>query len=129
MPRRRILIGALLLAFVLLAGYGLLWWYFAPPASAINRANALKIKPGMTLAEVEAILGGPARDELGGTDVRSWGPSLVHEREVDWRFWRTRYRWGVSLEEVMEVQRALNQVTHGDKSWQNCLIRRWISSD
>lgn len=65
MPHRRILIGILLLSLVLLAGYGLLWWRFVPPASAINRANAMKITPGMTLAEVEAILGGPARDESG----------------------------------------------------------------
>lgn len=36
MPRRRILIGILLLAFVLLGGYRVLWWCFAPPASAIN---------------------------------------------------------------------------------------------
>ena len=68
MPRRRILIGFLLLAGVLLAGYGLLWWYFAPVASAISRVNALKIKPGMTLAEVEEILGGPERFE-GGLEV------------------------------------------------------------
>ena len=64
MLRRRILIGILILATVVVAGYGLLWWCFAPPASAINRANAMRIKVGMTLADVEGILGGPERDEL-----------------------------------------------------------------
>jgi hypothetical protein len=39
----------------------LLW-----PRTAIKRANAAKIKEGMTLAEVEAILGGPARDDYTG---------------------------------------------------------------
>jgi hypothetical protein len=33
------------------------------PRTAITRENADKIRMGMTLAEVEAILGGPARDE------------------------------------------------------------------
>jgi hypothetical protein len=56
-PRRLVLVlvaGIALLAF----GVWLLW-----PRTAITRENAAKILPGMTLAEVEAILGGPARDE------------------------------------------------------------------
>jgi hypothetical protein len=36
------------------------------PRSGINRENARRIQPGMTLEEVEAILGGPARDEASG---------------------------------------------------------------
>ena len=42
-------------------GIWLLW-----PHSAISRANFDKLKVGMTLTEVEAILGGPARDEFTG---------------------------------------------------------------
>jgi hypothetical protein len=34
-----------------------------PPRSAITAQNAAKIEDGMTLAEVEAILGGPARND------------------------------------------------------------------
>jgi hypothetical protein len=37
--------------------------YLLWPRSAINRENFEKVQVGMTLAEVEAILGGPERDE------------------------------------------------------------------
>jgi hypothetical protein len=40
--------------------------YMRPRPSAINEENVAKIKRGMALAEVEAILGGPARDESHG---------------------------------------------------------------
>jgi hypothetical protein len=36
------------------------------PRTAITAENAEKIQVGMTRAEVEALLGGPARDEAGG---------------------------------------------------------------
>jgi hypothetical protein len=60
--KRRLLLACLPAAVVALAvGVWLLW-----PRTAITRENAEKIQPGMTLAEVEAILGGPARDESTG---------------------------------------------------------------
>src|SRR5262245_46027933 len=74
MPHRRVLIGLLLVAILLAAGYAALWWAFTPPASAINRANAAKIKPGMTLADIVAILGPP----------RGW----LREVSFDTRVWR-----------------------------------------
>jgi hypothetical protein len=52
--RRLVLIG--LVAVLVLIGLGLLW-----PATAITRENAARIQVGMTLAEVEALLGGPDR--------------------------------------------------------------------
>jgi hypothetical protein len=60
--RTRLLLFALPGALVatMLAAW-VLW-----PRTAITRENAAKIQPGMTLAEVEAILGGPARDEAMG---------------------------------------------------------------
>jgi outer membrane protein assembly factor BamE (lipoprotein component of BamABCDE complex) len=62
MTRRRLLLFALIaVAVVLAVGVWLLW-----PRTAITRENAAKIQAGMTLAEVEAILGGPARDEMTG---------------------------------------------------------------
>ncbi len=80
MTRRRFLLLALLC--LLLAGsYAALWFAFAPPASAINRANALKIKLGMTRAEVEAILGGPVRDESGVSK-----PAWAHGRSYECSF-------------------------------------------
>jgi hypothetical protein len=59
--RRRLLRLAPLAFAVLLTGIWLLW-----PRTAITRENAAKLEVGMTLAAVEAILGGPARDESTG---------------------------------------------------------------
>jgi outer membrane protein assembly factor BamE (lipoprotein component of BamABCDE complex) len=36
-------------------------WLISPASSAITRANAAQVQKGMTLEEVETILGGPAR--------------------------------------------------------------------
>jgi hypothetical protein len=63
MTRRRLFAIACIVALAACAiGLWLLW----PAPSAITRENAAKIKDGMTRAEVEAILGGPARDETTG---------------------------------------------------------------
>jgi hypothetical protein len=60
-PMRRLLFVALPIAMVLGLGAWLLW-----PRTMITQENADKIQPGMTLAEVEAILGGPARQDATG---------------------------------------------------------------
>jgi hypothetical protein len=59
---RRMLLFGLPAAVVAVAVSAWLLW----PRTAITRENADKIRMGMTLAEVEAILGGPARDESTG---------------------------------------------------------------
>jgi hypothetical protein len=65
MPRpRRILFFSL--AAVGLAGVAWLLW----PRTAITRENVAKVELGMTLPEVVAILGGPARDETTGPTER-----------------------------------------------------------
>jgi hypothetical protein len=63
MRYRRLLLFAIpiTLALIVTATAWLLW-----PSTAITCENAAKIKEGMTLAEVEAILGGPAREESTG---------------------------------------------------------------
>jgi outer membrane protein assembly factor BamE (lipoprotein component of BamABCDE complex) len=72
--RRRLFIVLSLLACLLLAGYvaWLLW-----PRTAITRENAALIRQGMTVAEVEAILGGPARDETTGPCTLDYGEQAV----------------------------------------------------
>jgi hypothetical protein len=57
-PNRRVLSGLLAMLVVLGVCVWALW-----PQSAITRENAAKIQKGMTLAEVEAILGEPPRDD------------------------------------------------------------------
>jgi hypothetical protein len=56
MTRRRRLLA--ILAVVVLAVSGWLLW----PRTGITPENAAKIRPGMTMAEVETLLGGPAGD-------------------------------------------------------------------
>jgi outer membrane protein assembly factor BamE (lipoprotein component of BamABCDE complex) len=51
---------------VALSALGLALWLLWPRESAITEENIARIQPGMTRAEVEAVLGGPARDETGG---------------------------------------------------------------
>lgn len=62
MRRRRFILSA---AAVVGLGFVTLV-LLVPRSSAITRENALKIKPNMTLGEVEEVLGGPARDETDG---------------------------------------------------------------
>jgi hypothetical protein len=61
MTRRRLLVFSLIATLV---GLGVGAWALWPQRTAITRENAAKIQKGMTLAEVEAILGGTARHEL-----------------------------------------------------------------
>lgn len=62
MCRRRLLLFAPPTALLLLGiGVWALW-----PRTAITRENAAKVQAGMTCAEVEQILGGPARDDSTG---------------------------------------------------------------
>src|SRR5262245_11545526 len=60
--RRRMVVVGLLAA---LGALGLTLWLLWP-RTAITLENAARIESGMTRAQVEAILGGPARDEAGG---------------------------------------------------------------
>jgi hypothetical protein len=46
----------------------------SPTRTAITREHAARIARGMTRAEVEAILGGPARDETDGMYHVRWEP-------------------------------------------------------
>jgi hypothetical protein len=59
--RRRALVFAVIGAALALAGG--VWLLWPEPHPSINRGSAAKILSGMTPAEVEAILGGPPRDD------------------------------------------------------------------
>jgi hypothetical protein len=83
--KRTIAVGCPLVALIAIGvAFGLLW----PRSSAITWENIEKIHVGMTRAEVEAVLGGPARDEsAGGTVFGTVGvvPEGLFEREAsDW---------------------------------------------
>jgi hypothetical protein len=101
--RCRLLLPALLAVLVALL---LTFWLLWPRPSAITPENALSLRSGMTLAEVEAILGGPARDETGGQGV------VVHHAK--WIFTPSaalRGQW-VSEECAVEVDFVEGRVTY-----------------
>ena len=84
MTRRRVLLlGSVAVAAVLAVAVWVVW----PTATAITADNAARIKEGMTSAEVEAILGGPARDETTGPVERIEPPEFAppDSRGVAWR--------------------------------------------
>lgn len=78
MTRRRILVFALLASLLAMGQAVMLLW----PQSAITRENAAKIQVGMTLSEVEMILGGSARDESTGPGEID--PANTEAAEVEW---------------------------------------------
>ncbi len=76
-PRRLLLLAVVAVVVAMAGGAWLLW-----PRSAITRENAAKIRVGMTLVEVQTILGGPPRDETTGPFVLD--PDFVEPAGEDW---------------------------------------------
>jgi hypothetical protein len=74
---RRLLLFCLPALVALAVAAWLLW-----PSTAITRENAERIRPGMTLAEVEAILGGPPRDESTGPRIKEGDPPEAAESGI-----------------------------------------------
>ena len=57
--RSRVLVLGLVVAVLGLVGSACWWWLFALPRG-VNRDGFERIRVGMTLQDVEAILGGPS---------------------------------------------------------------------
>ena len=82
MTRRRVLLLGSVAALAAMA-FGA--WVTWPRPSAITDENSVKIQTGMTLAEVEAILGGPPRNEVGhAADRVEYGQPRVVLDERRW---------------------------------------------
>jgi hypothetical protein len=96
MTRRRMLLFGLLAAVAAVVGIAVAAWLLWP-GSAITRENAADIREGMTLAEVEAMLGGPARDETTGPVEREEPPEFAEPdaRGIRWRITFLDMRSGV----------------------------------
>jgi hypothetical protein len=92
--RRRLLVFGLLATLI---GLGVGGWLLWPKSTAITRESAAKIQKGMTLAEVEAILGGPARDDTTGLiendfDDKSWNVRFgVFKPCNDYQTWESDF--------------------------------------
>jgi hypothetical protein len=72
--RRRLMVFGLLATLTALGVGGWMLW---PQPTAITRENAAKINIGMTVAQVEAILGGPERDDTTGPGIREEPPEFA----------------------------------------------------
>ncbi len=70
--RRTLLLALPVTLGMIAAALWLLW-----PRTAITRENAARIQPGMTRADVEALLGGPARDDTTGPVAREDPPEFA----------------------------------------------------
>jgi hypothetical protein len=82
MPRPHRFLFLSIAAIAVAVGIWTLW-----PRSAITLQNMKRIKAGMTLAEVEQILGGPARDESSGATAfvqTAPGPSRGFDDSRRW---------------------------------------------
>jgi hypothetical protein len=135
---RRLLLFGLPAGLLLLAVVGawLVW-----PRTAITRENAAKIQPGTTLAEVEAILGGPARDESSSAGVGRDFSDDIAENEARHRDWlnmvankrkkdlRSRSHEAVVLVWLDPDNRVLDCATIPVRPWHESLadlLSRWF---
>jgi hypothetical protein len=107
------------LLFVLLAGcgvFGMLAAWLLWPRTEITRENAAKIQHGMTLADVELILGGPPRSEgNSGVFLAMSGPA-----PMDWESHDVLIQiWFGTDGRVIGVQAFPSENPEAD-------VRRWL---
>jgi hypothetical protein len=135
--RRLLLFGLFAGLVVALVAAWLLW-----PRTAITRENAAKIQKGMTLAEVETILGGRARNEATGTlsvDVADADPAEMSQRRLRARalagawngqgaaVWQSDsvIIW-VEFDEAEQVARAHSVPLRREPDSICVMLRRWL---
>jgi hypothetical protein len=107
---------AIPIALALLGAGGWLLW----PRAAITRYNAAKLEAGMTLAEVEAILGGPARVETTGPvepDIE------MDEPQIAFRGQRLNI-----IEWVLEA-RHFTPMSHPGREWRSDRVSIFVRFD
>jgi hypothetical protein len=138
MTKRRLLLIALFATVMLLSVWAL--W----PRTAITREDAARIREGMTLGEVEAILGGPARDESSGAPIAddddAFDPKALpvpprQQRMAEMRFhigdgileWRSDLVVvSVVLDSDGRVSHYCDQHTRRDYESISDMLRRWL---
>ncbi len=94
-PRRLVLLAAAVLALPM----GWLTWHLTRPRPVITWERAQAIRVGMTRAEVESLLGGPAGDYVGDAAVTYTRGSVG---EDDTGFYQGTNWWGA--QGIIQVQ-------------------------
>jgi hypothetical protein len=88
--RRRLLMFGLLAGLLMLGVRG--WVLWPRTTTAITRESAARIQENMTLAEVEAILGGPEREETTGPlEELGAGDPVGNRDAIVLRTWRSDF--------------------------------------
>ncbi len=143
MMRRRRQLVALNLVVAALATSIVAWLLW--PRPAITRENAARIHVGMTRAEVDTILGGPARDETTGPLVIDWDEAaderarVRHAEELlavflgggpagnDTVLWQSDDAsvW-VSFDKDGRVRDCGSMPAHGQREGLLAMLRRWL---
>lgn len=105
--QRLLLLGLVTGSLVLGAGFWVLW----PRPSAITVENAEKIRTGMSLADVEILLGGPPRNETTGpldckSDRRHWVERNAHYLPND-----AKMTWSSNTASVCVSVNASGEIT------------------
>jgi hypothetical protein len=130
--RRLLLSGVLASIFILGIAPWLLW-----PCTAITRANAAKIKEGMTLAEVEAVLAGPCRDDSSGPLCADGPDWEADDLEASWyqnlKLMDGRLVWGsdnviivIRLDDDERVLSSASIPVRRVRESPLDIIRRWL---
>ena len=102
MRRRRVALFAI--CFLLgCASLALLWWSIVQAQSVITEHTFARIEIGMTIAEVEAIMGGQPRDESTGSLAAAEGVKDSKELATEQARWFRLERLG----EPADFERAI----------------------
>jgi hypothetical protein len=118
--RRIIAFACIAVLGITAAGVWLLW----PRPTAITSENAERIQFGMTLQEVEAILGGPARDE---TDGRGGAVFPVSDMVIrHWSSWKGREYTVLIAFENGRVEDKMCATTFLREETLLQMARRWL---
>jgi hypothetical protein len=139
-PTRRLLIALPVAAALVVAVAWLLW-----PRTAITRENAAKITIGMTMTEVECILGGAPRDESTGQrtidmdddgadgEYRCWSERQLHLWKLRAKVTdkHTRIQWAADSVTVWVAFDSQDRVTECHAFPMRCeslidMLRRWL---
>jgi len=126
MTRRGILLLALLAVFVLATVAGRRW--LAPPPHQINRESYEQIRAGMTLAEVEALLGVPP-GEYHGSQTGIPHPIPTGDKGPDYQCWTSDAGlilvWCEEAPHARVVTKKFCDVAHREWTTRD-ILRMWL---